>query len=349
MFDPEFLFDHTRKLRIDDKLSSIDAKKLLKWLLARWTSVEIPDVALKQLEQDEVEDSSFERDVNDFKKDEEDETNRFRSRRVVIERNRSLSPERRANDLLPPICRGRRLGRFPPSQGVADHWKPFHFRPDNLLQSLSQHGWKPVYMRGNASGQTWFCGALPVHVRRFKEDYTPQDTAWDPKKNPGEQAYLIVGPEWVEEAELQRLGFSYKALPSGHFSLDPRLASHDVLCLVDATAVMREERLYRKYRTLPGGDLFEPSSISVPDVDFLHGGLGLGSGSASHMHEGSGLHNAGKFVPSEEKVRHRFEDMSMMGARISELGGDMSAPEMAPETTPSEQTYMSEPFVEVSK
>jgi hypothetical protein len=41
--------------------------------------------------------------------------------------------------------------------------------------------------------------------------------------------------------------------------------------LVGATSTFREERLYRKYRSLPGGDLHEPRRLAIPDLDFLHG------------------------------------------------------------------------------
>jgi hypothetical protein len=37
------------------------------------------------------------------------------------------------------------------------------------------------------------------------------------------QEYLIMSGEWVEEEAIQRFGFQFEVLPSGHFSLDPRL------------------------------------------------------------------------------------------------------------------------------
>jgi hypothetical protein len=35
--------------------------------------------------------------------------------------------------------------------------------------------------------------------------------------------YLIISGEWVEEEAILRFGFQFEVLPSGHFSLDPRL------------------------------------------------------------------------------------------------------------------------------
>lgn len=83
--------------------------------------------------------------------------------------------------------------------------------------------------------------------------------------------YLIMSAEWVEEEAIQRFGFQFEVMPSGHFSLDPRLTWGDLELLVGATSTFREERLYRKYRSLPGGDLHEPRRLAVPGFDFLHG------------------------------------------------------------------------------
>jgi hypothetical protein len=35
--------------------------------------------------------------------------------------------------------------------------------------------------------------------------------------------YLVMSGEWVEEEAILRFGFQFEVLPSGHFSLDPRL------------------------------------------------------------------------------------------------------------------------------
>lgn len=83
--------------------------------------------------------------------------------------------------------------------------------------------------------------------------------------------YLIMSAEWVEEEAIQRFGFQFEVLPSGHLSLDPRLTWGDLELLVGATSTFREERLYRKYRSLPGGDLHEPRRLAIPGFDFLHG------------------------------------------------------------------------------
>jgi hypothetical protein len=85
------------------------------------------------------------------------------------------------------------------------------------------------------------------------------------------QEYLLISGEWVEEEAIQRFGFQFEVLPSGHFSLEPRLTWGDIELLVGATSTFREERLFRKYRSLPGGDLHEPRRLAVPDLDFLHG------------------------------------------------------------------------------
>lgn len=83
--------------------------------------------------------------------------------------------------------------------------------------------------------------------------------------------YLIMSAEWIEEEAIQRFGFQFEVLPSGHFSLDPRLTWGDLELLVGATSTFREERLYRKYRSLPGGDLHELRRLAIPEFDFLHG------------------------------------------------------------------------------
>ena len=73
------------------------------------------------------------------------------------------------------------------------------------------------------NGQTWFYGADTVHIRRFTDDYTPQDGPLKLQDGGETREFLIIGTEWMEEEALQRLGFQYKLLPSGHYSLDPRL------------------------------------------------------------------------------------------------------------------------------
>jgi hypothetical protein len=141
-----------------------------------------------------------------------------------------------------------------------------------------------VYMRGTDAGQTWFYGQDVVHVRRFTDDYTPQEgpvkstddaTEVKPAKSNAAKSnateYLIISTEWIEEEALRRIGFQYQLLPSGYFSLDPRITWGDIELLIGATGTFREERLYRKYRGLAGGDLYEEKNVAVPHVDFLHG------------------------------------------------------------------------------
>jgi hypothetical protein len=85
------------------------------------------------------------------------------------------------------------------------------------------------------------------------------------------EEYLVISTEWIEEEALTRIGFQYQLLPSGYYSLDPRITWGDIELLLGATSTFREERLYRKYRSLPKGDLHESRQIAVPRADFLHG------------------------------------------------------------------------------
>ena len=73
------------------------------------------------------------------------------------------------------------------------------------------------------AGQTWFYGDAEVHHNYFCPDYIPQRGPVPGGDDGALPQYLLIGPEWVEEAALKSHGFAYQKLPSGYFSLDPRL------------------------------------------------------------------------------------------------------------------------------
>lgn len=116
--------------------------------------------------------------------------------------------------------------------------------------------------------------------------------------------YLVISSEWIEEEALTRIGFQYQLLPSGYYSLDPRITWGDIELLLGATSTFREERLFRKYRSLPKGDLYESRQIVVPNVDFLHG-LKLDIHPTPKM---SVPRSAGPKYPFNSPVQEAFRD-----------------------------------------
>jgi len=259
------LFEHTKKLRINEEQSSIDAKLVIKALLKKWVNVETEQTAATPLPQDD--------DMRRFEKDlkalvEQDEKPReFPLHMPIIRRERSFSPPPMRTRLPPP----RRYSHHREFDTKTEYWRPWGEQPARLFTSLKCRGWQPVYMRGTDAGQTWFYGQDVVHIRRFKDDYTPQDGPIKLDAGSTTQEYLIISTEWIEEEALSRIGFQYQVLPSGYFSLDPRITWGDIELLISATSTFREERLYRKYRSLPGGDLHDTRRVAVPTADFLHG------------------------------------------------------------------------------
>jgi hypothetical protein len=278
LYECDILFDHTKKLRIINEQSTIDAKAVLKSLLHRWADREVTQSSADlPLPQDE-ESRRFEKDLQRLVEEDEKPRGEF-GIRPIIRHERAYSP--------PPVVRRR----VPPPRRIVnrhhevirdfegaktEYWRPWGDQSSALFSSLKFRGWQPVYMRGTDAGQTWFYGQDVVHVRRFKDDYTPQDGPvkqdTDVKTDiPKSAEYLVISTEWIEEEALQRIGFQYQLLPSGYFSLDPRITWGDIELLIGATSTFREERLYRKYRSLPGGDLHESRRVAVPHTDFLHG------------------------------------------------------------------------------
>jgi hypothetical protein len=281
LHEVDILFDHTKKLRIMKEQSSLDVKAVVKSLLCKWANFEILD----RFDTPTVQDDETRRFLKDFQElvDLEEKPIADLGGRPVIREERCYSP--------PPVARAR----FPPPPMVSRHrdyarnfgtakteyWRPWGDQTSTLFSSLKLRGWQPVYMRGTDAGQTWFYGPDLVHIRRFKDDYTPQDgptktesdvKCTEPKPAGAKTAeYLITNSDWIEEEALQRIGFQYQLLPSGYFSLDPRITWGDIELLIGATSTFREERLYRKHRNLPGGDLHESQCVAVPHADFLHG------------------------------------------------------------------------------
>ena len=73
------------------------------------------------------------------------------------------------------------------------------------------------------AGQTWFYDDAAVHHNYFRPDYVPQLGPVSEDDDGALPQYLLIGPEWVEEATLKLNGYAYRKLSSGYFSLDPRL------------------------------------------------------------------------------------------------------------------------------
>lgn len=280
VWECENLFVHTKKLRINEEQALIKPNEVVDTLLRKWAQVDPESIPAIPVKSNEADREQFEKDLQELKEQHEkprEFARPVREREFVRERSFSPPPSR-----LPPP---RRVLRE--LDAKTEYWRPWGQQSAQLSSSLKSRGWMPIYMRGagkthstithptvltkSGSGQTWFYGPTVAHVRRFDESYTPQEGPMKLENDSEDREYLIMSAEWIEEEALQRFGFQFELLPSGHFSLDPRLTWGDLELLVGATSTFREERLYRKYRSLPGGDLHEPRRLAVPESDFLHG------------------------------------------------------------------------------
>jgi hypothetical protein len=220
MWECENLFQHTKKLRINEQHAAIQPKDVIKNLLVRWMGVEASGVNTEGKTTTGLEE--LDRDLEELKA--QDERRRMHDRPIV--RERSWSPPRAPREHLLPVS--RRLPRYRSDRlaptSKTEYWRSWGGQTATLHNSLKWAGWEPIYMRGTDAGQTWFYGANVVHVRRFTEEYTPQDGTMQAEEGAAEiKEYLIVGAEWIEEEALVRHGFQFQLLPSGHYSLDSRL------------------------------------------------------------------------------------------------------------------------------
>jgi hypothetical protein len=285
LFEIDILFAHTKKHRFMKVQSSISTQAVIKFLLHQWVNPEtdIPSDATPFTHDEETR--RFEKDLQELVDQDTNPSTDPVGRRLI--RERSYSPPPAPLRRFPPPPRFNRPRNYmrDPESSKTEYWRPWGSQSSDLYASLRCRGWQPVYMRGTDAGQTWFYGQDVVHVRRFTGDYTPQEdpiakpsgtkpvhpkpAETEPK--PATTEYLIISTEWIEEEATQRIGFAYQVLPSGYVSLDPRITWGDIRLLIGATSTFREERLYRKYRSLPGGDLCETKSVAVPHGDFLHG------------------------------------------------------------------------------
>jgi hypothetical protein len=153
----------------------------------------------------------------------QDESRKYFDRPITRDRSWSPLPTPRER-----VYVSRRAPRYRhdllPVTSKTEYWRSWAGQTATLNNALKFAGWLPVYMRGTDNGQTWFYGGEVIHVRRFNEDYTPQDEPLKVEKGaPEVKEYLIIGTEWIEEETLLRHGFQFQLLPSGHYSLDPRL------------------------------------------------------------------------------------------------------------------------------
>ncbi|KIW09036.1 uncharacterized protein PV09_00929 [Verruconis gallopava] len=263
----ENLFQHTKKLRINEEHANIQPRQVIKNLLAKWLKIsnvyddeELPSLELKELDENLAELRA------------QDEKRNVHERAPII-RDRSWSPSPASRDVLPLTRRvpRYRVDRFGLTSKT-DYWRSWGGQSASLSNALKYAGWQPVYMRGTDAGQTWFYGPDVIHIRRFAEDYTPQEGPLiDGDASSEAKDYLIISTEWIEEEALQRHGFQYQLLPSGHYSLDSRLTWGDIQLIVAASSTFREERLYRKFRNAEKGDLHDPRKVATPDLDYLNG------------------------------------------------------------------------------
>ena len=247
----ERLFEHTKRLRISDDMKKIKSNCAVDCLLGRWMNakpVVAPETAQSKERAKEL--VAFEKDLAKLAKNEDRPRRQIYIDEPIEERHK------------PRI--NRRIGQ------TTDYWKSWV--PNGiLLQSLKTAGWRPVYVRGSETGQTWFYGGQVIHVRRFTEDYNPREQA--PKTEDiakDGREYLIIGKEWLEEEAINRHGYEHRSMESS-WALDPRLTWSDIDILVGATSAFREDRLFRKFRALPGGDLPGLPRFAMPSEEYLQG------------------------------------------------------------------------------
>lgn len=168
------LIDHTKKLRINDEQSSIDSRLVVKTLLKKWANIEI-EQDIENPQDDDMR--RFEKDLKALaEQDEKPKIGLAMPPPPAIGRGRSISPPPLIRSRLPPPA-PRRYSRHRELDFRTEYWRPWGEQNAQLFSSLKNRGWQPVYCRGSESGQTWFYGSEVVHVRRFKDDYTPQDGA----------------------------------------------------------------------------------------------------------------------------------------------------------------------------
>jgi len=121
-----------------------------------------------------------------------------------------------------------------------------------LESSLRRAAWRPIYVRANASGQTWYAGSQPIHVLMFDPLYKPQEASTTSNSQLNyrymEEDQLIIGKEWVEIDALKHLGYRHEPRDDGRVMLDPRLTSVDIDHAVARSLMMREDRLRSRYR-----------------------------------------------------------------------------------------------------
>jgi hypothetical protein len=235
----ENVFQHTKKLRINEQHASISATAVVSHLLEKWLGVVVqpseqnPDVVFEELEKNLAELKAQDEKRKTFE-------------RPMIRRDRSWSPSPPPRERYPLP---RRVPRYRPTTrfgqtSKTEYWRSWEGQPATLNNALHSVGWQPVYMRGTDAGQTWFYGQDVIHVRRFTDDYTPQERVIQTEEDiPEVKEYLIIGTEWLEEEALSRHGFKFQLLPSGHYALDPRLtwvsknspAKNSRTCANDAT------------------------------------------------------------------------------------------------------------------
>ena len=112
-----------------------------------------------------------------------------------------------------------------------------------LHEALRDNGWRPVYMRGSVTGQTWFYGSRPVHVRFLSPEYIPNLDEDDLEGCSDE--YLVIGAEWIVEDALRLSGVEYTFVADGFWMLDHSV-SYDELRSLIATSFMLKEVTMRK-------------------------------------------------------------------------------------------------------
>ena len=231
------LFQHTKKLRINEQHAAIDPKEVVRHLLEKWLGIKHDSPERNQGNDME----ELEKNLEELRA--QDEKRRPLDRRPIVHRDRSWSPSPPPRSRVPiprrlPPYRHERFGQT----SKTEYWRSWEGQTATLNTALTFAGWKPVYMRGTDDGQTWFYGENVLHVRRFTDDYTPQDVVGKEDMKPLEgKQFLIIGSEWIEEEAFHRHGFQYQLLSSGHYSVDPRMTwvststSASWMCLINFT------------------------------------------------------------------------------------------------------------------
>ncbi|KAJ4311238.1 hypothetical protein N0V94_008045 [Neodidymelliopsis sp. IMI 364377] len=115
----------------------------------------------------------------------------------------------------------------------------------SLTSALELEGTNTMFEIDPASGQTWFYGPRPIHVRFNRPDYNPRfadfqiDTTHD---------CIMIGTDVVDEDAFRSTGIDYDTTQLGFWKLEPALTYEDIAALVATSFTLREAGLRRMAR-----------------------------------------------------------------------------------------------------